>query len=236
MPVLPSNYHDIIQHFTAPGCVICILADRDVNRFIDSHLYEYVNTPETHAALRASRGLCATHSARLVNYGASVLGITILHSAVMDELLKKVAEPARSGSAFSRLRGGSAGGSLADRLDADGNCLACDALNRAERHHVTSIAEHVLDEQLNAAYRASGGICLPHFQDVLRAAPSSKHVDELVSIQSEHWRKLKFELDELARKYDVNHAADAVGAEADSWRRALRLTAGHEALFGLRRR
>jgi Family of unknown function (DUF6062) len=236
MTILPSNYHDLIEHFSAGSCVICTLTERDVNKFIDSHLYEYVNTPETHAALRASRGLCATHSARLVDYGASVLGITILHSAVMDELLKTIAAPVKAGSTLGRWLGGNnVGSALADRLDADGNCLACDALKRAQNHHVTSVAEHILDPQMNAAYRASGGICLPHFQAVLRASPSSKHMDELISIQTEHWRKLKFELDELARKYDVNHAADAVGAEAHSWRRALRLVAGVEGIFGLRR-
>lgn len=236
MTTLPSNYYDLVEHFADGGCVVCTLTERDVNKFIDSHLYEYVNTPETHAALRASRGLCATHSARLVDYGASVLGITILHSAVLDELLKMVAAPAKTASTFGRWLGGSNGGTLANRLEADGNCLACAALKRAENHHVTSVAEQSLDPQLNAAYRASSGLCLPHFQAVLRAAPSGKQIDELVSIQSEHWRKLKFELDELARKYDVNHAADAVGSEADSWRRALRLVAGMEGIFGLRGR
>src|SRR6266542_1987149 len=102
MTELPMNYHSLVETFATSGCVVCNLVERDVNRFLDSHLYEYVNTPETHAAIRASRGLCATHAGHLVEFGASVLGITILHAAVMDELLK-TAEANRSPSAFGRL-------------------------------------------------------------------------------------------------------------------------------------
>jgi hypothetical protein len=228
------NFHSLIETFTTPGCVVCNLVERDVNRFLDSHLYEYVNTPETHADIRASRGLCATHAGNLVEFGASVLGITILHAAVMDELLKTAAEPNRAASAFGRLRG-SSGSSLANRLEPTGECMACQALERAESQHVTSIAEHISDQRLYDAYAASDGLCLPHFRQVLRVAPDASHTDLLTKLQLPKWRALKAELDMLADKYDVNHADEAVGAEADSWRRALIMVSGKRDVFGLRR-
>ena len=132
MTALPMNFHSLIETFPAPGCVVCNLTERDVNRFLDSHLYEYVNTPETHADIRASRGLCATHAGHLVEFGASVLGITILHAVIMDEILKTAAESNRAAFTFGRLRG-STGSNLAKRLEPTGTCMACDALERAEK-------------------------------------------------------------------------------------------------------
>lgn len=228
------NFHSLIETFPAPGCVVCNLVQRDVNRFLDSHLYEYVNTPETHANIRASRGLCATHSGHLVEFGASVLGITILHAAVMDELLK-TAEANRGGSAFGRLLG-SGSSNLANRLEPTGECMACQALERAESQHVNSIAEFITEQQLYDAYATSDGLCLPHFRQVLRATPDSHRADMLTQLQLPKWRALKAELDMLADKYDVNHADEAVGAEADSWRRALIMVSGNRDVFGVRRK
>ncbi|MBI1276809.1 MAG: hypothetical protein GC179_01640 [Anaerolineaceae bacterium] len=235
MPELPMNFHRLIEAFPEPGCVVCNLTERDVNRFLDSHLYEYVNTPETHANIRASRGLCATHSGHLVEFGASVLGITILHAVIMDELLKTAAEPNRATSTFGRLIG-SNGNSLANRLEPTGECMACQALERAESQHVNSIAEHINEQEMYDAYAASNGLCLPHFRRALRAAPNGKTADVLTKLQLPKWRALKAELDMLADKYDVNHNDEAVGAEADSWRRALIMVSGNRDVFGVRRK
>ncbi len=234
MSVLPLNFYDLIDGFSAGGCVVCSLVQRDVHRFLDSHLYEYVNTPETHAKMRSSRGLCATHSANLVEFGASVLGITILHAAIMDELLKTSAEPSRASAAFGRLRGNS-GSTLANKLEAEGQCMACAALERAEGQHTGTIAEYISDERMNAAYAASDGLCLPHFRQTLRLAPDSNRTDMLTSLQVPKWKALKAQLDMLAKKYDANHNDEAVGEEADSWRRALAMVSGSNDVFGVLR-
>jgi hypothetical protein len=228
------NYYDLIEQFQQPGCAICNLVLRDVERYIDAHLYEYVNEPETHAAARASRWLCATHSAQLVNYGASVLGMAILETAVLDELLKiTAATPTPANGLRARMRMGSGGGAkLADQLEPLAECLACATLRRSQDSHVAALGEHINDRRLSEAYRTSDGLCLPHFRSVLRAAPGV-NVETLVAIQSAHWVKLKAELQRFADKYDINHADDAMGAqEGDSWRRALTLLAGNRDVFG----
>lgn len=234
MNELPMNFHSLVETCATRGCVVCNLVERDVNRFLDSHLYEYVNTPETHAAVRSSRGLCATHSAHLVEFGASVLGITILHAAILDEMVKTAAEPNRASAAFGRLRG-STGSSLANRLEPTGQCMACAALERAEDQHTTTIAEYINDQRLNQAFAASDGLCLPHFRRVLRAVPNSANAEMLTSLQTPKWQALKAELNLLARKYDANHNDEVVGEEADSWRRALTMVSGKRDVFGVRR-
>ncbi|MEO8607267.1 MAG: DUF6062 family protein [Chloroflexota bacterium] len=234
----PLNYYDFLQYFAQPGCLICNLVERDVAKYLDSLMYEYVNAPITHEAMRASRGLCAQHNGQLVDYGASVLGISILQSVILDEVLKISggAPGASGGSALARLRGSLRKGvGLADNLEAAGSCSACDALLKAEQLHVDALAFHIDDTDLADAFRGSNGLCLPHFRLALRAAPGAAHVEMLVTIQTAIWGNLKAELDEFARKYDINHADESMGAEGDSWRRALSLVAGARRVFGLRR-
>ena len=231
----PLNYYDFLQYFAQPGCLICNLVERDVAKYLDSLMYEYVNAPMTHEAMRASRGLCAQHNSQLVDYGASVLGIAILQSAILDEVLK-ISGGQAGGSAFSRLRGSlRKGGVLADNLEAVAPCSACDALRKAEQLHVDALAFHIDDADLAAAFRDSSGLCLPHFRLALRAAPSATHVEALMTIQTAIWTNLKGELDEFARKYDINHSDEMMGKERDSWRRALGFVAGAARVFGLRR-
>jgi hypothetical protein len=232
----PLNYYDFMEHFSQPGCLVCNLVARDVHRYLDSLMYEYVNAPMTHEAMRASRGLCAEHNSQLENYGASVLGIAILQSAILDELLK-ITAGSGGGSALSRLRGVvKKGAGLADNLEPDAPCSACETLVKSQQLHVDALAWHISDTGLADAYRASDGLCLPHFRLVLRAAPNSAHVNALVSIQTGIWERLKAELDDFARKYDINHADEMMGAEGNSWRRALPLVAGLKSVFGLRTR
>lgn len=235
MASVPLNYYDFLETFPQPGCAVCTLCERDVSRFIDAHLYEYVNTPQTHATFRASRGLCAVHSAQMIEYGASVLGIAILHSHILDEVLKIAGGKSASGSGLARFFGAN-GNSLADKLEPTTECIACDVLEHSEKAHVRALAEHISDNRLQAAYRTSEGLCLPHFREALRAASSSRDSELLISIQTTIWQRLKAELDRFADKYDINHADEAMGSEGDSWRRAVRLVAGQGTIMGLRRK
>jgi hypothetical protein len=127
---------------------------------------------------------------------------------------------------------GSGGGAkLADQLEPLAECLACATLRRSQDSHVAALGEHINDPRLSDAYRTSDGLCLPHVRAVLRAAPGA-NVETLVAIQSAHWVKLKAELQRFADKYDINHADETMGAEGDSWRRALALLAGGRDVFG----
>lgn len=232
MASVPLNYYDLLESLPKRGCAICSLCERDVNRFLDSHLYEYVNAPDTHIAMRASRFMCNQHTHQLVDYGASVLGVAILESSVIWELLRIAEVP--NGGAFARLRGNN--NSTADRLEPTASCMACDVLMRAEKDHIRVLAEYIMDARMLEAYRASSGLCLPHFRLALRSAPGAAQQERLMETQMAIWRDLKAELDLFASKYDINHAGEPMGAEGDSWKRALEMLAGRKGVFGLRDR
>jgi hypothetical protein len=171
----------------------------------------------------------------LADYPAGVLGVAILHQAVLDELLTLTAAPARANGGLSRWMGGGTP-TLAERLEPTATCFVCDALERVEALHIRALVDHILEPALAEAYRASRGLCLPHFRQSLRAAPSTAAHDRLTALQADIWRALKAELDAFTLKYDVNHADQAMGAEADSWRRATEALGGDPFVLGLRRK
>jgi len=56
--VTPVSYFDLIDIFSQPGCAICNLLRRNVDRSLEALLYEYVGDPDSHQTFRQRRGLC----------------------------------------------------------------------------------------------------------------------------------------------------------------------------------
>jgi hypothetical protein len=244
----PLAYYDLIETFATPGCAVCNLVLRDVDQFLDSLLYEYVNKRDTHRTFRASRGLCNEHSWQLLRYSGSSLGIAILSRAVVDELLKtleNVPTTPASTSGLARLRGNQKAtranratranaASLADRLDPTEPCPACTARANAEQQFLQTLSTYIGDDKMDAAYRDSAGLCLPHFQALLRHPNASPHLEHIVSIQRSIWSRLMSDLEEFADKNRHERMHEAMGPEADSWQRAIASIAGQKGVFGLR--
>jgi len=236
----PRSYHTFLETFPKPGCAVCNLLLRDVDYFLDSLMYEYVNDLDTHAAFRAGRGLCNEHSWQLTAYLGNALGIVILYDAAIDEMQKIIRQtPGKitPQSRLGRLLGTSpehSASSLADRLEPSGPCVACEMLIKSEKRYIQVFNDYLSDAALQDAYRNSDGLCLPHFRQALRQANDPERLDLLLSIQCAIWAKLKTELKEFERKIN-QQISEMTEAEGNSWLRAIGRIAGEKGMFGLRR-
>ncbi len=232
--VTPLGFFDLIETFPEPGCAICKLLLRDVHQFLDNLMYEFVNERETHAAFRAARGLCNEHSWQASRIKGTSLGLAILYRATVDEVLKIVQQAEPPGpSPLARWRG--AGGEIiAKRLDPAGTCPACDALLEAEARYLQIFSQYFA--RLEDVYRMSSGLCLPHFQQALREMRDPAHLRKVIAIQLDVWTRLKAELEEFADKNDYQRMHETMGAEGDSWQRAIGQMAGEKGIFGIRGR
>lgn len=218
---------DLIEMFPQPGCAICNLLLQDVAQFLDSLLYERVNTLEVQQGFRRARGLCAQHASELVTVRGGSLGIAILHRAVLIELLDQV--EGKGGGRFSVRRAES----LANSLRPDALCPACDLIIGQEKRYLEALVGGLSDSTLQAAYEDSGGLCLPHSRLLIRRAPPSLSA-RLVAVQRAQWEYLKQELEEFIAKTDYRRSGEEKGAERDSWLRAARLISGEPGIFGIR--
>jgi hypothetical protein len=232
MTMLPFGFYDLLDQLAEPGCAVCTLVRRDADKLMDTLLYEQVVDPPTHDHLRASRGFCAEHGARITEY-RNALGVCILVDQALDEVLKILAHtPARSARSFGGLLAGT-DSALARKLEPARPCLVCEAQARAEAHYAAALALHLNDTRMEEAYRVSDGLCLPHFMLTLDRAANPDVAQKLAAIQRGIWARLKAQLEEFMRKSDAVRArGEAMDLESDSWRRAVQLLGGERAVFG----
>lgn len=223
--MLPFGYYDLIETFPNRGCAICSLLQRDVDRLLDSILYEHVTSPAMHRAFRASRGLCREHGWRLTTFG-NVLSIAVLYEATLDEILSVMDQTPPNGKrTLTRfLQPQPQQSELAEALAPTQPCVACKAERESEAQYISVLGEYINDDRIQAAFRESDGLCLAHFRQALRHTP---HAEQLVSIQRDIWGRLQAELREFKRKYD-QHVDEKIGAEGDSWLRAVAAISGRK--------
>jgi hypothetical protein len=242
----PFSYYDLLESFQKPGCAICNLLTQDVERFLDSLLYEYVTEPDIQQAFRSGRGFCNEHSWHLTRFRGSVLGVAMLYEAAIDEVLAIAEQVQTAGlppTVLSRLlnklgdaNSGRGVSPLSSALEPTGPCIVCDLLAQSEKDYAKALGQYASDTSMETAYRGSDGLCLPHFRQALREVRDTTYQDLFISIQLSHWKKLKNELAEFIRKNDFNYAHETMGTEGDSWLRAIRQLGGEKGIFGLSRR
>jgi hypothetical protein len=230
MPVTQA-YFDLIDAFAEPGCAVCRMALADVHRFLDALLYEYVVDYDIYDAFRKSRGLCNFHTGQLAHFTGNAPGITVLYHGAIEEILKLLDKtPAKSPVSLRRMLGRDSGENVqADRLEPEGECPACAKLHDAEGRYLTILHDHPADEKILTAYRASDGLCLPHFRGLLRLAPVPEHLALLIEHQKQIWSRLKEELAAFIAK-DGTQSAEA-GAEGDSRFRAMLALTGERGIL-----
>ncbi len=239
--VTPFGIFDLIEAFSQPGCAICNLLTRDVNRFLDLLLYERVNQAGTPTMFKEARGLCNEHAWRLSEVLGGALGITILYRAVLEEVLSIVSQSSTQTAnwpTLGRLLGADAGtgaSTLADRLESVRPCPACTLLVESEAHYVQTLSQHIGDRRLEEAYRLSDGLCLPHFRQVLRQSSDSANHRLIIAVQTAIWTALRDQLKEFEEKHDYRRSGEGIGSEGDSWLRVIRHMAGLRGVFGLGR-
>jgi hypothetical protein len=217
--MLPFGYYDLIEQFGQGGCPICHLLTRDIDRFLDALLYEFVNEPSMQNDFRHSRGLCNSHGWQITKQ-RNILSIAVLYHAVLDEVIQQATSPQRI-NRFSKAH------PVADALEPKAPCPACVVESENEARYIQILAEHLEDAKLQSAYRASDGLCLEHFKLAVRQMGNPAL---LVEIQTPIWRQLQQDLQGFIRKYDVNQAETPDQNEKDSPQRTLARISGERGM------
>ena len=97
MPTLTA--HQLSEACRKPGCPVCRLEGQRVERYLDQHFYENVNSPAWRDRVRASLGFCREHAWLAVDQRlGDPLGFSILYHDIVNSLLKQLSDggtPAR---------------------------------------------------------------------------------------------------------------------------------------------
>lgn len=234
----PAGYHDMRWALTQTGCPLCRLLARNADNYIDGVLWELVNDPEIRHNLNQARGYCREHAWLLVRYGAS-LGVAILMLDVLETVLKVLDEgefaPPPGFSLQQMWRGrnqqpqnDSGPADLVAGLAPQSPCPVCAQMEHDKAYYLDALLAFLGDgpDSLASAYRASAGLCLPHFRLALQRVPDEETFQNLTAAQNAVWERLKVDLQEFIRKNDYRYIRESFGEEGDAWRRAIEAISG----------
>jgi len=237
----PMDYFELIETFPRPGCAVCSLVRRDIDRHIDGIVYGFMDTEEMRNAFRAARGLCSEHGWLLrQNKFGNVLGIAKLYAATLDEVLTILDDqppmtppPSRLGRFLGN---GVQESKLADALEPRAECMVCAGADEREAEYLRIFSQSLNDERFMTIFIASDGLCLPHLRQALRLLKDPADSQRLIEIQHEIWTRLKAAVESFASKQNYEHIDELNAEEAKSWARAIAQMGGDRGVFGLRRK
>ncbi len=214
-------YYELHDALVARGCAICRLGRRAGESYLDALIHEGITDPGLRDTLRDARGLCRSHGWRMADKRGSVLGVAIVYEDVINTLVRILEDDGRSDarSLFRRTD------RLSDRLSAKAECPACRLATEAEKRAAKTLLKHIDLPEIQSALTDGGGLCLDHLRLALGMARRDQSA-VLAELQATAWRSLRSELGELIRKHDYRFAEETIGAEADSWLRAVAAIGG----------
>lgn len=222
-------YDELLEAFGRAGCPVCRVLEAEADRLVDAILFEMVNDVRVRQELNEAFGYCGRHAQMLVRPGGALGSATMMQGVIKHLLRSLDGAPAEgSGNRLRGLLGGSGNGRSkpADALAPRRQCPVC--VNEAELlgHYTTTLLAHLgPDSPLEAAYQRSDGLCLAHFRHAAGAAGPSAQ-ETLVVCQRAVWQRLNGELEEFLRKSDYRFSHERMGAERDSWLRAIAAISG----------
>jgi hypothetical protein len=235
MTQTPAYYFDILEILSTGRCPACELTRQKAIHYIDHALYGLVTDPQAQNLFAGTGGYCRRHGEMLLKIPwGSALGVAILYNRLIEDAMEALKEGTGETTAGIK-RGAAAAGLFSGRgaakkfsRDAGSDCLACKVERETEQGVLHTLAESLRsgDERILAAVEGGEGFCLYHL-DLALANPLP---DTAGSALRRHGlrraERLQGELKEFIRKSDYRFSKEPMGAEGDSWSRAVAWVTG----------
>jgi hypothetical protein len=231
-----STHHDLLDACKKPGCPVCRLEQRSLERYLDGFFFESVNDIKLREQLRGSMGFCKEHTRLAMNKRqGNALGFAIIYNDVITNILKgfNTDTPPSTSSRLpailkqvpeqvsARVR------NVLYALTPHKHCIVCTQQDRTVHTILATLVEGLDGSEMTRALRTSDGLCVPHLKKAFDSVHTPAECDELLSIHREKLESLRAELAEFIRKNDYRHRKEGFGSESDSWLRASRMLTGN---------
>ena len=223
---LPSSTaYSLLEACRAPGCPVCRLEQRSVERYLDNKFYESVNSVAWRDELRQSFGFCHEHTWLAVNGRlGDALGFSIISRDLVNSILKQLNEEGSSSSTSGRRM--SVLKQILYALTPRKRCPVCEHRDETTRRVLSVLVEELGQPNMTDALEASDGLCLPHLRVVFEDVKDSSDCETLLTIHREKLENLRAELDEFIRKSEYKVVKESFGSEGNAWLRAISMIIG----------
>ena len=229
-------FYKLVEACREPGCPVCRLEQKSVERYLDSQFYENVNSPAWRDQLRASLGFCHEHAWLGVNQRlGDALGYSIIYHDIVNSILHRIDDQARPTRPAPRRKGwmGQMSETVRDQIERlraaltpRKRCPACEHRAETTRNILSALVEVLPAPEMTEALQNSEGLCMPHLKETLGAIGEAALYEQLLAMHREKLEHLKSELAEFIRKNDYQAIQEGFGSERDAWLRAISLVTG----------
>jgi hypothetical protein len=218
------------------GCPVCRCLRELTRRSLAAVLYEQVTDPATRAVLRDSWGLCAWHASMATEVEHAALGMAIIYQDLLGRLRSHLVEAQRQAGASRAGRGWrlfrrTVPPALVSARAARRPCPLCVDVAHSEASYLHVVLDGLRDDEFDAAYAGSAGLCLPHLSLALAAFPGHPGTPGLLGHAVRKLDRLTEALGRFVDKHDHRQPAPFTDQEAAAWTAAVELFAGRPDLF-----
>lgn len=204
-------YHELLERLPQGGCAVCSLVRAGLDSYLSGYLEEGVTDEKAWGALKAAGGWCGRHARRL-EARADGLAVALFYGHLLEQALAGLEGAA---GPLQRLKLALQGGRTTP-------CPGCLRERESEGAWAHLLARAAAEPEAQAPMAAHLRLCVPHLGLCLRAAEGEGR-DFLRRDQGAKLRALAEENAAFVRKSgDHGGGREALGPEADSWKRALR--------------
>ena len=225
-----STAYDLLNACRQPGCPVCRLEGRAVERYLDVLFYESVNDVQVRVRLRLSLGFCREHAWLAVDKKpGNALGFAIIYQDVISSVLRQLESDSpppvtqRWANMLKRIpeQAGKTVQKALHALTPHRHCLVCQQRDKILHGIISSLLEELRAPEMQDALQNSDGLCFPHLKKAFESINDPATSELLLSIHREKLESLRGELAEFIRKNDYRFKDEGFGAEGDAWRRAI---------------
>jgi len=143
----PMHGDEALRLIRSPGCPVCGEAEHAEEQFFKWLVIENYGQFETIMRLKASLGLCAAHTRRLLAVGGEAICVPVF-GHVLDATRQQLAQPSSVQA-----------------------CLACEGVRWTVGRTIHILSQGLAQPEVLEAYRAENYLCVPHALDLLAAVP-----------------------------------------------------------------
>jgi hypothetical protein len=140
----PTGRTELVARLADGSCPVCRFRDGSVDRFFAWFMIETYTEPEMIGRLCAARGMCPSHTRRLLSEAPVASTPNLIYECVVRWWQERSARSAP--------------------IDP---CPACEVGASSSLSAVNSLAPHLLDRDVVGAYRSNGGVCASHLEMAL---------------------------------------------------------------------
>jgi hypothetical protein len=234
---LPNSIaYKLLEACREQGCPVCRLEQQGVERYLDNHLYENVNSTAWRDRLRLSLGFCHEHAWLGVDQRlGDALGFAIIYHDIVNTVLNNLSDdkgPTRTSRRWASLLGRipEQAKALIEKmlyaLTPRKRCPVCEYRDQMTGPLLSVLAEELEKPEMAEVLQASEGLCLPHLRLALEHIRDRSVCEKLLMIHRAKLESLRTELAEFIRKNDYQVIQEGFGKEGDAWLRAIGMITG----------